>query len=61
MPRAGPKNPVNITVWLGEIKKIYRKELTNIDFRTIQQHFLRQFANKIYLDLELKIIKVSEN
>ena len=25
LPRAGPKRPVTITVWLGEIKRIYRE------------------------------------
>ena len=25
MPQAGPKRPVTVTVWLGEIKKIYRE------------------------------------
>ena len=25
MPQAGPKQPINITLWLGEIKRIYRE------------------------------------
>ena len=25
MPWAGPKRPITLTVWLGEIKKIYRE------------------------------------
>ena len=25
MPQAGPKQPVNITLWLREIKRIYRE------------------------------------
>ena len=45
----------------GKSKEFIEKTTKNIDFRTIQQHFLRQFPNNIFLDLELKIIIVSVN
>ena len=36
------------SVTQGNQENLKRKQLKNIDFETIQQHFLRQFPNNIF-------------
>ena len=40
--------PYRYSVTPGNQENLKRKQLTNIDLRTIQQHFLRHFTNNIF-------------
>ena len=61
IPLAGPKRPVTITVWLREIKRIYRENNSKTQISEQFNIFWDNSQTTFFLDLELKIIKVSVN